>query len=365
MVQWTSSPVVPANVPARLRKLPRWVAWRYERKPGTEKLSKVPYSTVGKHPRKIDATKIENGVPYAAALVALRDKAKRLDGVGIILGDGLAGIDVDDCIDADGNMDERGQRISERFRSSYAEVSPSGRGFKVFIDVGDDAELAAVGENTRELEIYGSKRYFTVTGQRLPGHPTSIASMAGEFRATAIEVDALRGAPKSDAHDDAGGGRWAHRKNLTREQVEAALATISADCSNGDWFDYGRAIELQFGDEGFDIWNDWSATSATQYPGEADCRKEWARYKRDNDELTTSDRPKTVASIVSDASTHASPVKPVAEQTFVLTSARELMEMEMDSNYSTALGVACPVGVVVTAGLGGSGKSTIAATLVH
>ena len=49
----------------------------------------------------------------------------------------------------------------------------------------------------------------------------------------------------------------------------------------------------------------------------------------------------------------------------VLTSARELMEMEMDSNYSTALGVACPVGVVVTAGLGGSGKSTIAATLVH
>jgi hypothetical protein len=43
-------------------------------------------------------------------------------------------------------------------------------------------------------------------------------------------------------------------------------------------------------------------------------------------------------------------------------SARQLMEIEMNRGITSALGYACPVGVVVIAGMGGSGKSTIAAT---
>lgn len=47
---------------------------------------------------------------------------------------------------------------------------------------------------------------------------------------------------------------------------------------------------------------------------------------------------------------------------FVLTKASDLMADLPDRTYDTALGTACPVGVVMIAGLGGTGKSTIAAT---
>jgi hypothetical protein len=47
---------------------------------------------------------------------------------------------------------------------------------------------------------------------------------------------------------------------------------------------------------------------------------------------------------------------------FVLTKASDLMRTSRDRTYETALGVACPIGVVMLAGIGGAGKSTIAAT---
>src|SRR5450755_1713925 len=44
----------------------------------------------------------------------------------------ILGIDLDKCLDADGRLKPCAQPIMERFADSYAEISPSGRGIKIW-----------------------------------------------------------------------------------------------------------------------------------------------------------------------------------------------------------------------------------------
>ena len=183
------------NIPKELKKLDRWILWKYTLLP-TGKWTKTPHSA--SNGRKIDATNLANGASFVETVQALKVSKEKFDGVGFLLGDGIAGIDVDDCIDENGNLDERGKRMSDAYKATYAEVSPSGQGFKVIVNIGDDPKLAAIGKNTRETEIYGSKRYFTVTGAMLPGHKPVVAKMADAFVKTAEQVGATVRAPIAD-----------------------------------------------------------------------------------------------------------------------------------------------------------------------
>ena len=65
--------------------------------------------------------------------------------------------------------------IIERL-ASYAEVSPSGTGLRIFLK-GDAADKAADARETSSFMTSG--RYFTVTGQYLAGTPTTIEVAAG------------------------------------------------------------------------------------------------------------------------------------------------------------------------------------------
>ena len=51
---------------------------------------------------------------------------------------------------------------------------------------------------------------------------------------------------------------WA---DCTMDQVQDALQFISADESRDDWVRIGMAIKAEFGDMGFDLFNDWSMSS--------------------------------------------------------------------------------------------------------
>ena len=135
------------------------------------------------------------GTRRAAELRATRD---RLAGIGTCLGhigDGmvLAGIDLDTCRDSEcGEFTPWAAAVIERF-NSYTEVSPSNTGAKIFFRLRAkdlDAVLIGMhgwGENTGgkkwscgggdhppAIELYLSKRYFTVTEQRLEGAPEEV-----------------------------------------------------------------------------------------------------------------------------------------------------------------------------------------------
>jgi putative DNA primase/helicase len=75
-----------------------------------------------------------------------------------------------------GELSDTAKDILERF-PSYTEISPSGTGLHIFYK----GEMPAKGnKNTKTgVEMYAHSRYFTMTGERLPGTPDYIAEDNG------------------------------------------------------------------------------------------------------------------------------------------------------------------------------------------
>jgi hypothetical protein len=178
--------------------VPRWVVWRNEpRDDDPGKLTKVPYQTNG---RKASSRAPRTWCTLSAATeAALRIVNGAGGGVGIVLGqldeqNVLAGIDLDTCRHDDGTLEAWATEIIERF-PTYAEVSPSGAGIKLFFLVAmadceaiDDGLLnkaktgrqfkkAVSGDHPPGVEIYFRGRYFAVTGQSLGAADNQLASI--------------------------------------------------------------------------------------------------------------------------------------------------------------------------------------------
>jgi Virulence-associated protein E len=159
----------------------RWVAWVNE--PRGDKMTKVPHSP-HRGPAKAND-------PRTWGTRSQAEKRAKLIGGGIgielgDLGDGthLAGIDLDSCLG--GVLAPWASSILDVV-PSYAEISPSGSGLKVFFRVACDdvrpfldsigAEGWGVrrdvpGEDARDhgpaIEVYFAGRFFTVTGTHFP-----------------------------------------------------------------------------------------------------------------------------------------------------------------------------------------------------
>jgi hypothetical protein len=107
----------------------------------------------------------------------------KADGIGFALGDGWAGVDLDDCRDEAGTVATWAQRIITRL-DSYAEISPSGRGVKVFCR----GKLPKGRRRKGNIEMYDAGRYFTVTGRHLDGTPSSIRDRADQLARLHAEI---------------------------------------------------------------------------------------------------------------------------------------------------------------------------------
>ena len=145
---------------------PRWVEWK------DIAGNKVPYTP---------GTKRKALVDKPATWRRLADC--RGDRRGFVLnGDDLGGIDLDACRNPEtGELTPWAMEIVTDF-NSYTEISPSGTGVKIFARGAPDAisnnVLAMPGEpisgKRPQIEAYITKRYFTVTGERLPEAPDEI-----------------------------------------------------------------------------------------------------------------------------------------------------------------------------------------------
>lgn len=60
------------------------------------------------------------------------------------------------------------------------------------------------------------------------------------------------------------------------ERVRQALSYLSPDCDRDTWVQIGMSIKNGLGDDGFSIWNEWSALSEKY--DEQDARKTWYRH---------------------------------------------------------------------------------------
>ena len=156
-------------IPEALRALDQWVTWRYERD------TKVPYSP--QTGRRASSTKPETWASYAVTVTAQESRGH--SGIGFVFSvfDPFTGVDLDDCIDESGAIADWARQIVASL-DSYTEVSPSGRGLKVWVE-----GTVPTSVKTQQIEIYSERRYFTVTGQHLPDTPLTIRAAQAELTA--------------------------------------------------------------------------------------------------------------------------------------------------------------------------------------
>ena len=133
-----------------------WVAWN------DEGGRKVPKSPRGGNAKSNDPT---TWGTYTEAAEAV--KSRGYSGVGIMLSNGLVGIDLDDVVGDGGEIDGWAREIIDGI-DSYAEVSPSGSGVHV-LAYADPTATGAIGraDHAKGVEVYNHGRYFTVTGEQL------------------------------------------------------------------------------------------------------------------------------------------------------------------------------------------------------
>jgi len=166
---------VSISFPKELANRKQWICWRLEPNTKDGRDSKIPYNPLTG--RKASST---NPNDWSTLDDAIAAKEQYLyTGLGFVFAKsgGLVGIDIDHCRDKNtGEVSETAKDILERF-PSYTEISPSGTGLHIFYK----GEMPAKGnKNTKTgVEMYAHSRYFTMTGERLPGTPDYIAEDNG------------------------------------------------------------------------------------------------------------------------------------------------------------------------------------------
>lgn len=153
----------------------RWVLWRLEWRGAW---SKVPYAAAG---HRASSTSPSHWAGFDTVKAAYL--AGGYDGIGFVLGDGWAGIDLDDCRADDGTIAKWAKQIL-RAAKSYAEISPSGTGVKIFGRGTLATEQTKFACEGGTVEVYDNARYFCVTGSEGCGEPADLTAILNRIADT-------------------------------------------------------------------------------------------------------------------------------------------------------------------------------------
>ena len=155
------------NIPQELRKERRWVLWKLETRQGQEKPTKVPYQINGK---KAASTSPSTWATFDEVWQIYYDDVNEVySGVGCVISAPYVGVDLDGCRNPDtGTVEPWALGVLQEL-NSYTELSPSGKGFHVWVK-------GTIPENrkTAKIEVYSKERYFTVSGEHYPNTPNQI-----------------------------------------------------------------------------------------------------------------------------------------------------------------------------------------------
>ena len=175
------------------------------------------------------------------------------------------------------------------------------------------------------LETVTKESLISVQGMYLPSvfkdDTTSpiIASNAGEeiTRGCLIpDKDMPVANPEGSALSDKALADLSHLRepleSVTMEDAKGALEMLNPDCSMDDWISAACALKHQFGEEGFDLWNEWSSRGK-KYPGDKDAAYRWGTIK-----AQTTDRvPITIRSLFKQAAAKGWTSPNLSHRTFI------------------------------------------------
>lgn len=163
-------PVIPEEVPSALQSINRFVIWRaFTSGKPDGKAAKIPVDVHSG--RKVDPFDPANQMNFYDAMEAYEAGAG--DGIGIVLdgqpvstvADGsplfLVGVDLDNVFGSDEARMAAMEIVDEV--DSYTELSPSGRGVRIFCT----SKHKPRSGQTKFGELYAEKRFLTITGHRI------------------------------------------------------------------------------------------------------------------------------------------------------------------------------------------------------
>jgi putative DNA primase/helicase len=164
------------NIPDELKESERFVLWRGEHRDG--RITKRPFQLNGQPASHSDPRTWSTFNQVEAAYMAAPG---RWNGIGIVLTaeDELVGIDLDHVRDATGGELVEWAHEWIEVCASYAELSPSGTGVRIFIrghlpDGGANKKGGLAPNGHGAIEVYNKLRYLTLTGHRIDQAPPTI-----------------------------------------------------------------------------------------------------------------------------------------------------------------------------------------------
>lgn len=259
-------------IPEEIRGLPRWLLWNWTWSPGKKKYDKPPRQRDGCH---ASSTNANTWITFEDAIQHV--DYREFDGIGFVLirDDDIAGIDLDDCRNLEtGEIAEPAASII-RDLDTYAEVSPSGTGVKMLVRATLPPRTTKVNHEVG-VEIYDSGRYFTITGNILPGSPSTINPRQKEVERVLERFVAKHELPpaspnsrKTTTSDDGATDDVA----LARSVLAAIPGSIADQYS--DWIAVGMALK-SVSDELLPDWETWSRQSPKFVAGE--CQRKWQSF---------------------------------------------------------------------------------------
>lgn len=226
----------PEKIPEFLQRKPcaTWTAEPKEGQPG--KHNKAP-----RHPVtgiKVGANNPDNFGTFEQAVAAL--ETGKYSGIGVLLtgDDSLVGVDIDNYEATFAQMPQVKAWVAKaRKAGAYCEVSPSGKGLRLFIG----GTLPNGGRKSGSLEIYARGRYLTVTGKTAKGFGMGLIdgqALINEYlEMLPAEVEKTAPVMLGDAAADP-------------SQVEAIAKRVAAKQASlwaGDW----ERVETDFGATGY------------------------------------------------------------------------------------------------------------------
>lgn len=171
----------PKVIPQELARSNQWVIWAYrvnKQENGMFRVIKQPYQP--KNPYSVVSKSHSSELSdLSNALLCLKEYS-HVDGIGYMFGegDGLVGVDLDNCRDPSTGKIREEYLFWVKKLGSYAEISPSGTGVKIWVKGSVSDIYFASTESTGfrilnyaggEIEIYRRGQFFTVTTQIIEG----------------------------------------------------------------------------------------------------------------------------------------------------------------------------------------------------
>ena len=162
------------RIPKELQAGSNHVNWRYEGSPAT-KVLKIAGTL-----RNASSTNPETWRSLEECAAAMKRYPSCYAGIGRVIAkdDPYVGVDLDDVRDPDtGRLTDRASEIIGTL-DSYAEVSPSETGVKLWVRATLDRAYKKPG-----VEVYPHSRYFTLTGWMLPQSLPTVEERQDELEA--------------------------------------------------------------------------------------------------------------------------------------------------------------------------------------